>query len=113
MSFMMSAAGALLLPACLTSPPVQHELVGKPLRVEFTTGEAATVLLKSDSTTTFNDGERRFEGRSSADGRRICVDYRKMMLSGNECFTYPAAITRGVKTPFKHDDGETVWVTMM
>jgi hypothetical protein len=109
----IAAAAALLLAACVAGAPVKHELVGKPLRVEFATGDAATVLLRSDGTTSFSDGERGFKGRWSAEGRRVCVDYRKMMFYGNECFTYPSAITRGVKTPIKHDDGETVWVTMM
>jgi hypothetical protein len=108
-----AAASVLLLAACVAGAPVQNELVGKSLRVEFATGDAATILLRSDGTTTFSDGERIFKGKWSAKGRRVCVNYREMMFNGNECFTYPSAITRGVRTPIKHDDGETVWVTMM
>jgi hypothetical protein len=114
MRFTMSAAaGALLLAACMTNDPVRHELVGKPLRVEFATGDVGTVLLRSDGTTTFNDGQQTFRGSWRAEGAGICLSYQKMLLMDNECFTYPAPLRQGVKTTFRSAGGETVWVTIV
>ncbi len=114
MRFMLpAAAGALLLAACVTTAPIRHELVGKPLRVEFATGDVGTVLLKSDATTTFSDGEQRFKGSWRVQGDDICVEYPVIIFSANECFTYPAPLRQGVKTAFRTADGEIVWVTMM
>lgn len=114
MNFMLpTAAGTLLIAACMTSAPIGHELVGKPLRVEFADRNAATVLLSSDATTTFTDGEQTFQGSWHVQGANVCLDYPGMMFSDNNCFSYSAPLRRGARTAFRTPDGETVWVTMM
>lgn len=115
MRYMLAAtAGALLLAACVTHAPVGQEWVGKPLRVDTAAGDVATVLLRSDGTTTLTSlkGEQA-QGTWRLQGDRLCVAYPETLFLENECVINPGPLKRGIKTPLRNAEGHIGWITLM